>query len=691
MAQEKIVRAYGIDFGTTNTHISNVSVGEKHPMVEDFRIFSDRGIPSVVLYDTQAQSLVAFGKTALEEWYSLSASERKHFSLHSGFKQSLGIDDLSRRETEDFFRALFSYLQQQHFFPQPMPDPQAEWIVGVPCWAFDNHRQRLEAILLSLTGKSPRFEQEPEGALYYHLVHRDITREEAGRGVLVIDFGGGTLDLAYMKDMKTLQVWGAPVLGGYLFDDLFYGMFLAQNPDARASIRAENLEGFLRSVFFKNLKEKYSSALAGGRFKPYRETVAFGPHVLGNFLLPEAAEFCERARHYVPTSSLQRELQQRDFSAGSAQRAVEPDALRNATETQPADLLHMIERTLVFGKEELGLTSDSISLILLTGGSSRWPFFQDMVGKNFPATRIFSSPDPESTVGRGLGMIYSARQFERKVKKELKATRGQLVKELLSTYQELFREHLEQWVSRVSPILETEIVAQICAFSQQGGKLRRLKEELERTLKRLQHELEPYQQAFEQAYAQSVEQVTRMRLQRWFDENRVHIRPQAGLDSSGFPRDMALGFSPGNTLYQRFSALISLVTATVSGTLLGGGGIALLLSGPLGWGVGFLLGLLATLGMLMGGKKKLTPLLDSISFAPWFLKVAGISPRSIQKMVHKQLASSFLEFQGERLADMEKKLPELAEKLQQLLDEQLEFIQFSDLVDHRWKREGEQR
>ena len=46
----------------------------------------------------------------------------------------------------------------------------------------------------------------------------------------MVDFGGGTLDVALLDQHGLRDPWGDPTLGGRLFDDLFFQWLLDQNP-----------------------------------------------------------------------------------------------------------------------------------------------------------------------------------------------------------------------------------------------------------------------------------------------------------------------------------------------------------------------------------------------------------------------------------------------------------------------------
>ena len=67
------------------------------------------------------------------------------------------------------------------------------------------------------------------GALAFHLNNGDVSPAEARAGVVVVDFGGGTLDAALVSAEGLREPWGDPALGGRLFDDLFFQWLCDQN------------------------------------------------------------------------------------------------------------------------------------------------------------------------------------------------------------------------------------------------------------------------------------------------------------------------------------------------------------------------------------------------------------------------------------------------------------------------------
>ena len=140
--------------------------------------------------------------------------------------------------------------------------------------------------------------EEPLGALAYHLAHNDITAAEARRGVVVVDFGGGTLDVALLDQHGLREPWGDPTLGGRLFDDLFFQWLLDQNPGKK--IDAGDVM-FVWQLTCRELKEEFSRRWARmGPTDDFRKRVQVGD---GNWLFNKASveEFRKRAANYRPS------------------------------------------------------------------------------------------------------------------------------------------------------------------------------------------------------------------------------------------------------------------------------------------------------------------------------------------------------------------------------------------------------
>jgi hypothetical protein len=89
----------------------------------------------------------------------------------------------------------------------------------------------------------------------------------------LVDFGGGTCDFALVVRGEILHSWGDIHLGGRLFDDLFYQWFIEQNPEAIAAMRRERAKFFVLAVRCREVKEKFSLAMALDPTTVYRKTL----------------------------------------------------------------------------------------------------------------------------------------------------------------------------------------------------------------------------------------------------------------------------------------------------------------------------------------------------------------------------------------------------------------------------------
>src|SRR6056297_1521348 len=305
---QNIRHIFGLDFGTSNTHMSISTAAEAVPIVDDVKIESNASIPSVILYDERNFEVLGFGQPALEEWHSLSRSQRRKYTLGTGFKQRLSFNKRAETETELFLDTLFANLDKQRIFDIKNFINNTEMACGVPSMPHKTHSKKMIAILSKIISSKPVLIEEPLGALYYHMVRKDITKEDGRGGVLVIDFGGGTLDLAYIKNFQIQKVWGSPIIGGVLFDDLFYNLFLHQNDGAKSLIESEGLSGYLRTVEFKALKEKFSILDATSQKSQMNENIVFGQHAYGTLTIPNFDYLYEKMSTYEMSDALKHDL-----------------------------------------------------------------------------------------------------------------------------------------------------------------------------------------------------------------------------------------------------------------------------------------------------------------------------------------------------------------------------------------------
>ena len=107
--------------------------------------------------------------------------------------------------------------------------------------------------------------REPVGAVLPCLAAGALPPYLAARGVLTVDFGGGTCDLAVLRRADVVGRHGGMLYGGRLFDDLFYQLLLRRNPHLEAQLQREGNSYYVHWVACRRAKEEFSSSMHQNR------------------------------------------------------------------------------------------------------------------------------------------------------------------------------------------------------------------------------------------------------------------------------------------------------------------------------------------------------------------------------------------------------------------------------------------
>ena len=400
--KEAVPHGYlGIDFGTSKSHFAYCNTDGSlvaEPICLDG---NEKSVHTCVLWKEPAREdsdIVTFGTEAVQEWSNRDPEERRNFRFAAGFKPDIVVSERARIDARGFLRKAFLTIRDKGVLRAIGRDAGMPVVVGVPAEIGPEQRRTTAQVAEEAGFGAVTCIEEPLGALAYHLAHNDITAAEARRGVVVVDFGGGTLDVALLDQHGLRDPWGDPTLSGRLFDDLFFQWLLDQNPGN--AIDAGDVM-FVWQLTCRELKEDFSRRWARmGPTDDFRKRVAVGD---GNWRFSGASveEFRRRAANYRP-SAVAREY----F------RALGND-LSRLGESGPVNLFEWIRRTLAHGDN--GQVPDQFARVLLTGGSSEWPFMKDLAAEVFHVdpNQIVRSASPEMTIGSGLA-IYNvlSRRYE---------------------------------------------------------------------------------------------------------------------------------------------------------------------------------------------------------------------------------------------------------------------------------------
>ena len=203
----------GLDFGTTYTTVSkiendeliNINFGSrKHPVFD---------VPSIVAVNSTDRVDVKIGKSAISNMLS------RNYKIYRGFKMLLTEDKVTIEDkgysedykpvdaTEDFLNELFAQIKEKG----GITDRIEKIVVGVPyvwtiknndLWKGNDEKKRIvvEKVKAASGAIDVEFREEPALACSYFADKLKRIEKVPFEGhILVIDYGGGTLDVTLCK------------------------------------------------------------------------------------------------------------------------------------------------------------------------------------------------------------------------------------------------------------------------------------------------------------------------------------------------------------------------------------------------------------------------------------------------------------------------------------------------------------
>ncbi len=212
--------AIAIDFGTSNTVVArwNQAIQQpetlKLPGLSAISAQNPPLIPSLIYVEDAAQSKVIVGQQVRDQGLDLSGDSRFFRNFKRGIGTSVqGFVPELDGQIVDFERVGEWFLSRIVSSIRELPLPVDSLIFTVPVDSFEAYRHWLGKVSESLQVEQVRMLDEPTAAaLGYGLADRE--------NLLVIDFGGGTLDLSLVrldinsnkKPLGFLLKWGEKLL-----------------------------------------------------------------------------------------------------------------------------------------------------------------------------------------------------------------------------------------------------------------------------------------------------------------------------------------------------------------------------------------------------------------------------------------------------------------------------------------------
>ncbi len=446
-----------------------------------------------------------------------------------------------------------------------------QFVVGCPAGWSTATRQRYQELMVSAGIRNPQIISESRAAFLYAKYAKtvaldvDILNESA----LVVDIGSSTLDFAYIVDGRETGVgtFGEVALGGGLLDAELLRLSIAQSRDRKAleQVLAESKSWYSYcELEARRVKEAYYSRLSkdpGACIKKQLRVCYDGLQKLSLRMDTATAEA-------ITTKPLAA-LGGRSF-AQAIHEALD-NAARLTAERPPR-------------------------LLLLTGGASRMPFFRQACKDAFPAAVVVCCPEPEFSIAKGLayaGWIdENLRAFRQAISDEITEEKLNVV--VRQSLPDLMPGVLDALVD----LLMEETILPVYRNWQQG-QLITLHEMNQKMQNRMSEVLSSHMT--EDALSPSIH--------HWLAKLTPVLQSMVDpiCDRYEVPRkEMALDLIAGSGSNIAFSAkemlnfsfigkILGLIVSVVVGLLCGGGGLALIAAGPLGFIAGVAIGAIVSL------------------------------------------------------------------------------------------------
>jgi hypothetical protein len=560
----------------------------------------------------------------VHEYGEAAPQERAGYRLHTQFKPDIVESEEAARAATDFLKYVVLQAQRQHIILDPA---QYEVIFGVPSEAQAQFRAKLSQIAKAAAYGDVRLMDEPKGALLHHLWHKDFSPEEARRGILVIDFGGGTCDFAFLQSLQVSHSWGDMELGGRLFDDLFFQWFLEQNRGALQAMEQAGDTYYVHSYVCREVKEFFSLTMARDRFEKVSKSVGR----YGSLRNMDWPGFLDRAQRYTPSETFIRHLQdmglpgaedgERETEGGKAGRLV--STIRHPK--SEIDLIDWFRTTLSHGLTEQGIDTRAISRVILAGGSSQWPFVADVVTDTLGVerARLMRSDRPYAVIAQGLSILPA-------LQKQFDDTREQLRHDLprfcRTQVRPLVAKVTDSYVAGVAADVTTELFDKIIRpileeFRQKGGSVKSLRDSISGQVKANESKLTEIIEGRMRTLRLGLPGELNELLREWFGSYGLSVgdKPLAEAQRTGAGQDLVQPSTPDlyGSIVDVVGGFVVALAATAGAAISGGGGLHLLAAGPVGWVIGGVLVAMVAFLAVRYGTARAKELADTWNAPAW--------------------------------------------------------------------------
>lgn len=589
-----------LDFGTANSYLSRCSTHSPNPQGIQLQAGSV-GIATVIL-ERPGKSLL-IGDLAANTFGNAPPSVRSGWALHTQFKPDIAKSQTARDAATAFLKALLetAAAAKVHLSPE-----SSRVIFGVPSDAPPEFKKTLEEIAKVAGFGRVELLPEPIGALVFHVVSGQIPVHQARCGGLVVDFGGGTCDFAFLAKSEVLHSWGDFELGGRLFDDLFFQWFVDENPDAMDRIRAEGAQNYVCAFQCRKMKEFFSETIANDRSAAVHYAIPRYGFMEGMTW----DEFVKRAKGYRVSDALREE------------RASMNVPLGKLASDGTLDLLEWFRSILAAGLSKANIKQRDVEYVLLTGGSSSWPFVSELIENELGLglAKVVRSSNPYAAISEGLAALPALQaQFESAYNKLKDGLDDFITSEISPMLKDGIRTVVEDISNQLSHhVFDENIEGILQDFRSNGGTIADVRLRIDAAVSGIEinqdHWVDKRLGAFVTALASKVLEATYSWIEsHGFKSCRDPLQLQRKPVRVGDIKIPGFLEIHANVITAITTTLVASLTASVAG----GGGMALIAHGPIGIVIGALIGATVTWAMVRYGKAAAIKKAESIQIPRW--------------------------------------------------------------------------
>jgi molecular chaperone DnaK (HSP70) len=363
--------SYAIDFGTSNTVITRWNPVTQQPETIALDHLSQRFannpplVPSLIYVEDAAAERIVVGQTVRDRGLDLARDPRFFRNIKRGIGATVKgfLPELDGRAVsfeqagQWFLEAVIRQLQQQ--------DANFDSLIfTVPVDSFESYRYWLGQICAPLQISQVRMIDEPTAAaLGYGLANRNI--------VLVIDFGGGTLDLSLVR-LEHSQLEGQAPLG-------FILKWGQKNLATESAQRVKTA----------NVLAKAGQNLGGADIDDW--IAEYLNATRGVEVSPLTLRLAERLKIQLSTQRHATEVYFNDETLESYELTLDRDRFNAILyEHQFFERLDELMTQVLRQARRQGIEVADVDAVLLVGGTAQIPAVRGWVERYFEANKVFS-------------------------------------------------------------------------------------------------------------------------------------------------------------------------------------------------------------------------------------------------------------------------------------------------------------